>query len=122
MLQKHVLTIDTTSIQTNACAVRAITLPFVIVAAAGVGGITSPLPQPTTPHCAWCIQSEGAVQCDFTTRAQCMQTASGTDSECIANPHLIVRSPSRNAYGKLTHQRSIPPADSMHRPVVPRRE
>ena len=106
MLQKHVLTIDMTSIQTNACAVRAITLPFVIVAAAGVGGITSPLPQPTTPHCAWCIQSEGAVQCDFTTRAQCMQTTSGTAYECIENPRLVARSLPQNAYGKLNHQRS----------------
>lgn len=107
MFQKHVLTIDATSIQRTLAHVRSIALPFVFVATAGVGGIASLLPQPThAADYAWCTRREGAVQCDFTTRAQCMQTASGTAEECIENPSLISHAPSPNAYGKLNHGRS----------------
>jgi len=106
MLQKHAQPPDRASTERTLARIRTIALPFVFAAAAGVGGITS-LPQPIhAEDYAWCTLREYAVQCDFTTRAQCMQTLSGSSGECVENPRLIARSPSRNAYGKLTHQRS----------------
>ena len=105
MLLRHAL-VDAPSIQRPPARVRAIVLPFVFAAAAG-GGIIALLPQPThAADYAWCTEREGAIQCDFTTRAQCMQTASGTAYECIENPRLVARSQPQNAYGKLNHQRS----------------
>ena len=107
MLQRHTPSIDAPSMQRMLARVRAIALPLVFATAAGAGGITTLLPQPThAADYAWCTQREGAVQCDFTTRAQCMQTASGTAYECIENPRLVARSLPQNAYGKLDHQRS----------------
>ncbi len=107
MLQKHVPSMDTTSIQRTLARVRAIALPLAFVAAAGVGGITSLLPQPIhAADYAWCTRYDGAIQCDFTTREQCMQTASGHAYECVENPSLIARSPWQNAYGKPNHRRS----------------
>jgi hypothetical protein len=62
MFQKHVLTIEATSIQRTLAHVRAIALPFIFVATAGVGGIVSLLLQPTpATDYAWCTQREGAV-------------------------------------------------------------
>jgi hypothetical protein len=99
MLQTHCYTVDTASIKR---ALTRIAVPFVIVAAAGIGGIASIRPQPAyASEYAWCTQREGAVQCDFDTREQCLQTASGTAYECIANPRLMAQAPSHDAQGKL---------------------
>jgi hypothetical protein len=104
MLKRHTWPINAPSIRRTLARIRA--LPFV-VAAASLGGIISFFPQPTlAADYAWCIQRELAVQCDFTSRAQCMETASGTTSECIENPRLIARSLPQSVYGKLDHRRS----------------
>jgi hypothetical protein len=108
MLQKHVQPIvDETSPQRTLARVRIVTGLFIFVAAAGVAGIASLLSQPThAADYAWCAEREYDVRCDFTTRAQCMATVSGGLGYCIENPGLIARSPSRNAYGKQSHERS----------------
>jgi hypothetical protein len=86
------MSIDQTSIQPILARGLAIVLPFAFVAAVVVGATTSLLPQAAyATDYAWCTQREGAVQCDFTTRAQCMQTASGTGYQCIENLRLITR-------------------------------
>jgi len=95
-------TVAATSIRRTLTRIRAIALLFVIAAAANIGGISSILPQPAYgSEYAWCTQREGAVQCDFVTREQCLQTASGTADECIENPRLIAQPPSYDAYGSL---------------------
>lgn len=105
MLQRHAPPIDSPSVQRTLARLRVVALPFVF-AGAGVVGFTA-LPQPTrATDYPWCTQREGAVQCDFTTREQCMQTVSGTAYECVGNPRLIARSLPQSSYGKLNHQRS----------------
>ncbi|MCS3474176.1 DUF3551 domain-containing protein [Bradyrhizobium elkanii] len=101
MLQTRCYTVATNSIRRTLTRVRVIALPFVIAAAANVGGISPMIPQPAYgSEYAWCTQKEGAVQCDFVTREQCQQTASGAGYECIENPRLIAQAPSHGARGK----------------------
>ncbi|MEH2594986.1 hypothetical protein V1278_001899 [Bradyrhizobium sp. AZCC 1577] len=105
MLQTRCYTVAAILIKRTLTRVRAIAMPFVITAAANIGGISSIIPPPAYgSEYAWCTQREGAVQCDFATREQCLQTASGTAFECIENPRLIAQAPSHDAHGKLSHR------------------
>lgn len=98
MLQTSRYKNTTTSIKRTLKHLRTIALPLVVTAAANLGGFSPIIPQPAYgAEYTWCTEREGAVQCDFATREQCLRTASGTAYQCIENPSPVARAPSHAA-------------------------
>ncbi|MEW6643752.1 MAG: DUF3551 domain-containing protein [Pseudomonadota bacterium] len=97
MSQKQICHIEATSAQRWLVRVRTIALPLVVAIAWGVAFLVSAA---RAQDYGWCIAYDSEIQCDYTTRQQCMAAGSGIGATCMQNPRLSVESPSRAAYAK----------------------
>jgi hypothetical protein len=73
---------------------------FATISALTIVGSISPAPAETGPN-SYCLQ--GRIwgypgNCQFSSYAQCMATASGTDAYCGINPHYAFARQRRGAY------------------------
>jgi hypothetical protein len=78
---------------------RKFILAMMAVAAAGAATLATTAPAAARDY-PWCVQGRGVGypgDCHYTTRAQCMASASGRDATCGINP--------RSAYGQQRGRR-----------------
>jgi hypothetical protein len=66
-------------------------LAFAILTIGMVSAVPSTLAQTYDPHYPVCLQvsshTGSYIECSYTSRAQCAQSASGRSAHCIVNPY-----------------------------------